>query len=147
MPEGPARDAYVKQCYRHTKVSLTREKARFLKRKKSATVGEITSLQTAYEGWQEQDDDRIGSVDDIDWEDLQQVACVLGEDDFIDPGLIADLRQSSILCGGRASNSRVGMNATADLLKVIHALPKANFSTRDDEDIGAPQLATANYGL
>src|SRR5437870_2550688 len=36
MPDGLAREAYVRANYRNTKVSLTREKDEFLKRKKRA---------------------------------------------------------------------------------------------------------------
>jgi hypothetical protein len=148
IPEGPARDAYVKANYPNTKVSLARERDRFLNRKKKASVAEIAALADPYEGYSpDHDDDRVDSVEFINWEDPHEVATVIGQDD--DTGLadLVGLRQGSIFFGGRGVETKEGFKAAVNLLRAMHALPRANLqASEDDNDIGAPQLATPEYG-
>jgi hypothetical protein len=148
MPEGPARDAYLKANHRNTKVSLVRERDYLLKRKKKASVAEIAALTDAYEGYgPDRYDGRVDSIELIDWEDPQEVARVLGEDDG--PALkdLVAIRQTSIFFGGRGVEDRKGFNAAVCLLRAMYGLPKANLPLpEDDNGIGGPELATPDYG-
>jgi hypothetical protein len=148
MPEGAARDAYVKANYRNTKVSLARERDQFLKSKKKASVAEIAALNEAYDGsGPDRYDGRVDSVELVDWEDLQEIATVLGEDDIIALKDLVDIRQRSIFFGGRGVEDREGFKAAVDLLRAMQALPEANLGQSDeDRDIDGPQLATPDYG-
>jgi hypothetical protein len=148
MPEGPARDAYVKANYRNTKVSLARERDQFLKRKKKTSLVGIAALTDAYGGYgpDHPDDDRVDSVEGVDWEDPHEVASVLGEDDGTAWAHPSEMVQGSILLGGRGAEGREGFEAAVYLLREMHALPRANLqASEDDNDIGAPQLATPEY--
>jgi hypothetical protein len=148
MPEGAARDAYVKANYHNTKVSLARERDQFLRSKKKASVAEIAALNAAYDGYgPDRYDGRVDSVELVDWEDLQEVASVLGQDDGIALKDLVDIRKSSIFFGGRAVEDREGFKAAVDLLRAMQALPEANLGESDeDTDIDGPQLATPDYG-
>ena len=73
LPEGPARQAYLKRNHPNTKVSIVRLSREFVRRKKSlAWVDLYQDAEYADDG-----DDRL--YIEVDWTNLQEVAAVLGD--------------------------------------------------------------------
>ena len=75
FPEGEARQAYLRRNYPHTKVSVSRLLSRFVRTKKNQA--EVV-LYRDVEDDRAHDDFRP-EIEDIDWDDLETVAWLLGD--------------------------------------------------------------------
>ncbi len=119
LPAGSARDAYVKANYRNTKVSVTRLSKEFVRRKTNLAWAEL------YQDPEDSDlSDRLG-VEDVDWEDLQEVACVLGDPSDQELVVVQPMARfvvGVVLASASVGNTLIGFAQATELFRFLEEM-------------------------
>lgn len=124
LSEGPARDAYLKRNYPNTKVSVARLSREFVRRK--------TNLLRIELHRDDHDDDRP-SIDDVDWEDLQEIASLLGDPADADLAALQPMSRfvlSALLAGIGSGHTLIGFAQAIELFRFLDEMRMRQLDAR-----------------